>query len=230
MSQIIKHGSFDVVEVAEVFTFRATDAENRLQGLEYEVVLDKDGKPSGKIRRKPESVNVIYPLLSNFGIAAEFDLEKVSYKDKISQLLFNALQTVIYSKAQALVSEGKSFQYQDLDLETIANEEPAKKGRRGEIDAQLLEQGISAYTDWLGSLNKPKQVIAFQALIIKSRFKNAITIKPELLGKVGEALTIWFASLDETTRDQHQTFFEFCDGKIKEILEGDEINLEDLSV
>ena len=215
-------GDFTCVVVKETISFRATKAENRQQGLEYdEVKNEKDPTAEVLYRRKPETVELAYPLLSNLGIAADFDLDKMAYADKNLNFVFGLLQQAVYAEAKAFIDDGKSFTLADISLAEIASKEPAKRGgRRGEIDQTLLESSIAKFAEWLAGLGRSKQVVGLHVQVFKTRLRGTANWQPAILAKMGENLETWFASLPVgEEQDSHKDAYEFLSGKLSSVLE-----------
>ena len=221
-AEIRQIGNFSCVIVKETFSFRATKSENRQQGIEYEEVKDeKDPTAPTLYRRKPETVELAYPLLSNFGIPAEFDAEKVSYADKTLNYVFSLLQQAVAAEAKTFIDEGKSFALTDLALDEIAGREPTKRGgRRSEIDQTVLEASIKAFADWMAAQGKSKAAIGLHVQVFKTRLRGTANWQPAILAKLGANLENWFASLAVgEEQDQHKDAYEFLSAKITAVLD-----------
>lgn len=215
-------GDFQCVVVKETITFRATKADNRQQGLDYEEVKnEKDPTAEVLYRRKPETVELAYPLLSNLGIAGDFDLEKVSYADKNLNFVFGLLQQAVFSAAKSFIDDGKSFTLADISLGELATLEPSRRGgRRSEIDQTLLETTIAAFAQWMESIGKSKNAIGLHVQTFKTRLRGTSQWRPQILAKFGENLENWFGGLAVgEEQDTHKEAYEFLSAKISAVLE-----------
>lgn len=222
-NEIKEINGLSCVVVSETITFRACAADKRQQGLEYETVKDdKDASAPVLYRRKAETVELAFPLLSNFGMVGEFDQDSLKYADKTQNYIFSLIQAGIYSEAKSFIDDGKSFTLDDISISEIAQREPAKRGgRRSEIDQTMLEASIKAFAEWMETQGKSKQAIGLHVQTFKTRLRGTATWKPAILAKFGENLEKWFASLAVgEEQDAHKDSYEFLSAKITGVLEG----------
>lgn len=205
--------------ITETITFKKTTEKERQQGIDYEILADKDGKPTGEIRRKPETIKLPYALLSNFGITAEYDEAANDYKDKDASLLFSLICTRIYEQARALIATGKGFGLDEVSFKAIAAEDRSTRGgRKAEVDQTLLDKAVESIAKYLTEQGKKKEVVAHHVQVFKTRLRGAASFKTEILRRMHQNLGQWFTQTSDAEREELAPVFVFLDTKFNDAL------------
>jgi hypothetical protein len=211
---------FDCAIISETFNFKSTDADKRLAGVEYEEVKDGD---TVKYKRKSVTLELAYPLLSNFGIAGEFDLQTGKYADPVQNYIFGTIAADIYKFVQTKVSEG--FTLADISVQVLATLEPSKRGgRKAEIDQELLDAAVLDFAKWLKAQGRKDAVIAMQANAIKRRLAGVATWDSAKVAKMGENWSVWYSELAEADLEKFAPAYDFIN---KKFTAASEIDAED---
>jgi hypothetical protein len=211
----------------ETVNFKAVKDAAKQEGFEYDAVLDKDNKPTGTSRRKSEVVRIAYPLLANFGMSAPYNEAKNDYADKSAALLYSLICNSIYNEVRGFLNEGKGFKLEEISFNAIANKERATRGgRTAEVDQVLLEKAVESLEAFLTAAGKKKDVISHHVQMFKTRLRNALVTKVEIVSRMQMNMCAWYESLDQAAQEEFGSVFMFWDGKFKAVL-GTEITDDD---
>lgn len=237
----IEAGALSFVK-AVTFTFRPQpllDDDNqstKLEGVEYidhemdragNIVMEEDGvtpKPlySRKklaTKRLPTTINITYPLLAAFGIAAEPTVTAngdVVYTDKAFQLLHDQIISVIDSEARAILDTGKTPTDEELDFAVIAAKPKAQRASSSkQVDKDALVAAIESFASAMVSLGKNERGVEAQVKFFKARCRGAENMDASRLDKIQENWNVWYAGLSEDSQADHVDAFEFITDKIE---------------